>query len=185
MPIIERINAVGASRMWNLGRPGGPHLRLLITTGLGMPARSRGTGTMERAAFSGNVTIGSSIVSGNKGPNCTGALTSLGYNLSNDAAADNTCGFTQPTDRVGVNPELGPLANNGGPTESLLPPSTSPAAGIVPRSTTLNGVQVCPRLDERGVASIGHCAIGAVEPFAISTTSLVNATPGMASARLL
>jgi hypothetical protein len=42
----------------------------------------------------------------------------------------------------------------------------------------LGGVQVCPRTDQRGVASFGNCTIGAVEvPFSIATTSLPNAMP--------
>jgi hypothetical protein len=39
----------------------------------------------------------------------------------------------------------------------------STAIGAIPTSTTLNGVQVCPRTDQQGVASVGNCTIGAVE----------------------
>jgi hypothetical protein len=48
-------------------------------------------------------------------------------------------------------------------TETILPSSTSPAVGVIPPSTTLNGVSVCPRTDQRGVASSGFCTIGAAE----------------------
>ena len=50
---------------------------------------------------------------------------------------------------------------------------------MIPDPTTLNSVSVCPRTDQRGVASIGKCTIGAVEAgFLITTTSLPKATPG-------
>jgi hypothetical protein len=52
---------------------------------------------------------------------------------------------------------LGPLANNGGPTETVLPLPGSPALTTVPNATsvTLSGtpVTLCPTTDQRGVAS--------------------------------
>jgi len=133
--------------------------------------------------YPGTLTIGASIVAGNTGssePNCSrlgGSFTSLGYNLTDDSTGAD-CDFTEPTDKVGVNPDLGALAFNGGPTETLLPAVSSPAIGVIPPNTTLGGVQVCPRTDQRGVASFGNCTIGAVEvPFSIATTSLPNAMP--------
>ncbi len=124
---------------------------------------------------SGNDNLGATIVAGNTGSNCFdgsgGIITSAGYNLTDDATGVS-CGFTQPTDVVNAQPQFGPLADNGGPTETLLPALSSPAIGVIPASpgTTLNGVQVCPRTDQRGVASLGDCTIGAVEvdPFSIT-----------------
>jgi hypothetical protein len=140
-----------------------------------------GNGNHGEGGISGNVTIGASIVSGNNGPNCAGTLTSLGYNLTDDATTNNTCGFSQPTDLVAANPELGPLADNGGPTPTLLPQSTSPAIGVIPTGTPLNGVSVCPRVDQRGLESSGDCTIGSVEPYGSAPappaiTSLVGTT---------
>jgi hypothetical protein len=83
-----------------------------------------------------------------------------GYNLDDD----DSCGFSPVNhSQSGVDPDLGPLQEDGGPTETLLPALTSPAVGVIPNPTTLNGVQVCPRVDQRGVASVGNCTIGAVE----------------------
>jgi hypothetical protein len=50
-------------------------------------------------------------------------ITSQGYNL----ADDTTCGFTQTGDQqaAGLNPNLGPLQDNGGPTDGA-PGATSP-----------------------------------------------------------
>ena len=98
---------------------------------------------------------------------------------------DGSCQFTAVTSLSDKPAGLDPtgLQNDGGPTETILPVLGSPAIGVIPSSpaTTLNGVQVCPRTDQRGVESFGNCTIGAVEgAFLITTTSLPNATPGSA-----
>jgi hypothetical protein len=51
--------------------------------------------------------------------NCAGPLTSAGFNLE-DA---NTCGFNTGSDLPNTDPQLGPLADNGGPTATHLPGS--------------------------------------------------------------
>jgi hypothetical protein len=60
------------------------------------------------------------------------------------------------------NPELGPLQNNGGPTETMAPGATSFAIGQIPAAGS-----VCPALDQRGDArpdsSETACEIGAYE----------------------
>jgi len=86
----------------------------------------------------------------------SGTLTSNGFNL----ASDNTCQLTQPSDKPNVsNPLLGPLQNNGGPTQThaLLPgsPAIDAVTGGCPPPTT----------DQRGVARPqgAACDIGAYE----------------------
>ena len=115
----------------------------------------------------GTANIGATIVAGNTGGNCGGAATSVGYNLTDDTSG-TACGFTQSSDVVNANPDLGSLADNGGTTKTLLPSNNSPAVGKIPLGTTLNGVSVCPGLDQRGVARPQPaggtaCSIGAVE----------------------
>ena len=58
----------------------------------------------------------------------SGTLTSGGYNLVDDS----TCGTPAGTDIIGKDPQLGPLGNNGGPTQTELPANASPAVGAVP-----------------------------------------------------
>jgi hypothetical protein len=125
----------------------------------------------------GGATVGATIIANRLAgfdATCGSPLTSVGYNLSNDQDSDEpaggpgSCRLTQPTDKVGVDPHLGPLANNGGPTETLLPTSYSPAVGVIPAPTTLNGVSVCGSgaVDQRGVSRPSRgvlCTIGAVE----------------------
>jgi hypothetical protein len=122
----------------------------------------------------GTVTLGATIVAGNTattGGNCYAAsansLSSAGYNLTNDKSG-TACSFTAATDRVNKKPLLGHLANNGGPTKTLLPGAKSPADDVIPNHTLpLRGVAVCPSTDQRGVARPGRgetrCTIGAVE----------------------
>ena len=83
---------------------------------------------------------------------------SLGYNFSDDA----TCKFTAPTDRMSAgDPKLGPLAPNGGPTQSQLPLAESPLLDAIPAAACPADVST----DQRGVArpQAGFCDIGAVE----------------------
>jgi hypothetical protein len=135
--------------------------------------------------------LGATIVADNTGgPNCVaydaGSLYSAGYNLTNDETG-SACGFTAATDLVNKNPLLGPLAANGGPTQTMLPGATSPAAGVIPDPVTLRGVAVCPGTDQRGVARPGQgqtrCTIGAAEAgFTNPTTTSVTLSPATVTA---
>jgi CSLREA domain-containing protein len=73
-------------------------------------------------------TIRNSIVANNSTPNIVSAngatITSLGYNLSSENS--NTF-LNQSTDQINVDPNLGPLANYGGPTQTLALLPGSPA----------------------------------------------------------
>ncbi len=123
----------------------------------------------------GSATVGATILADNSSGNCAGpteqgpAFTSLGYNLTNDSPSGTVfCGFTQPTDIGSAEPDLGLLADNGGPTETMLPPASSPEVSVIPTGTQLGGVPVCPGTDQRGVArpqpaTGAACTIGAVE----------------------
>jgi hypothetical protein len=115
----------------------------------------------------GSVSVAATIVAENTGGNCGGTpLDSAGYNLTSDTT-DTACGFDASTDLLNKNPLLGPLAKNGGLTDTMLPAATSPAADVIPNPTTLRGVSVCPGTDQRGVARPGsgetRCSIGSVE----------------------
>ncbi|HEY3958642.1 MAG TPA: right-handed parallel beta-helix repeat-containing protein [Streptosporangiaceae bacterium] len=140
----------------------------------------------------GTITLGATIVADNTGgPNClasgTGSrLVSAGYNLTNDKTG-TACSFTTATDLVNKQPALGHLASNGGPTQTLLPATTSPAADMIPNPKTLHGHPVCPGTDQRGVTRPGlgetGCTIGAVEAgFTNPTTTAVTLTPATVTA---
>jgi hypothetical protein len=57
-------------------------------------------------------TIVANSVSGNDCVSTVGILNSLGYNID----SDGTCGLSSSGDITGMDPLLGPLQNNGGPT---------------------------------------------------------------------
>ncbi len=96
-----------------------------------------------------------SIVANNAGSNCSGPITSSGHNLS----SDNSCGLAGPGDLSNINPLLGPLQNNGGPTRTH---------ALLLRSQAIDaGSSDCPppATDQRGIARPqgSACDIGAYE----------------------
>jgi chitodextrinase len=82
------------------------------------------------------LTMSMSIVAnGQGGPNCGGgqAVTDAGYNVD----TGSTCGFSAAKHSLsGTNPKLGPLATNGGPTQTMALPLGSPAVDAIPASTS-------------------------------------------------
>jgi hypothetical protein len=83
------------------------------TFGGGIYNHGTGTPRIQNSLFANNTL----------GGNCSGALNSLGYNLS----SDNSCSLHGPGDQKGINPKLGPLQNNGGPTQTMALFAGSPA----------------------------------------------------------
>jgi predicted outer membrane repeat protein len=98
------------------------------------------------------------------GTNCAqlGGTTSNGFNFSDDAS----CGFTAATDtQNGGNPNLGALANNGGPTQTRLPQPGSPLIDAVPLASCQADGAAGITTDQRGMTrpSGQGCDIGSVE----------------------
>lgn len=115
---------------------------------------------------SANVKVFATILQGNTNTNCRvdpGAasepITSQGYNMSSDAS----CPFAQATDLNSTDAMLGPLADNGGPTDTQAPSAFSPAIDRI-------AVSDCSAAaDQRGVSRPqgGACDVGAVESSAV------------------
>jgi CSLREA domain-containing protein len=110
----------------------------------------------------GAATLKNTIVAnGPSGRNCAGVITSLGHNLS----IDDTCAFDGAGDLNGTAPMLGPLADNGGSTQTHALLAGSPAIDA--------GSGDCPppATDQRGVSrpqdgdgnGSSICDIGAFE----------------------
>lgn len=128
-----------------------------------------GGGIANTAALSLTNTIVAANIGGSA-PDCSGTLTSGGYNLVQQlegcAIAGNTTG-----NRLGVAPLLGPLMNNGGPTRThaLAPGSPALDAG------TRGQANACAPTDQRGFArpsdgdgnDKASCDIGAFESQAL------------------
>jgi CSLREA domain-containing protein len=144
-------------------------------TNVTIAANSSATGgAVARNAQSGPMTVQNTIIANNTGAapaNCaSAALTGLGSNLE---FPGTSCGFNLVSDRR-ADPLLGPLASNGGPTQTmaLLPFSPAIDAGDF---ATCFAAPVSDR-DQRGVSRSvgagGSCDIGAFESSGSVTTPL-------------
>jgi hypothetical protein len=111
---------------------------------------SSGTVTLQNVIFSGNTTANEySAVA------CHETFGDGGGNVQwpdtkNNGNADTPCAASI----LFADPELLPLADNGGPTETLALPEGSPAIDIG---------SGCPEQDQRGQARVGACDSGAFE----------------------
>jgi hypothetical protein len=106
---------------------------------------------------------------------CGGGITDAGYNIADDA----TCGFSTVR-----HPYLGPLQDNGGPTQTQEPALGSRLLDVIPLGATGNGITLCPSTDQRGVSRPqgSACDVGAVElsptPQNITSSDRGKATAG-------
>jgi hypothetical protein len=129
----------------------------------------------------GGATLANTIVVGNNGDDVNGTVTSLGNNLIGDASESS--GWTSTdltgTDANPLNPELSPLGDYGGPTQTQVPLPGSPAIGAGSIALIPAGVTT----DQRGFARVvgGKVDIGAVE---LQDASVVTVTPPAARGRL-
>jgi CSLREA domain-containing protein len=106
-----------------------------------------------------NSILGANASSGGagSGPDCFGTLDSVGYDLIGDL--DGCTVLSEPTDLLGVAPDLAPLGDYGGPTwtHNLEPSSPAVNNGLLAGS--------CSETDQRGVPRPqgDSCDIGSVE----------------------
>jgi hypothetical protein len=94
-----------------------------------------------------------------------GTLTSSGYNLIGNTNGGS--GFVA-TDLLNVNPKLGPLQNNGGPTQTMAPLAGSPALNA-------GDPAQLGAADQRGVVRRGSVNIGAYQA---SASAFLLTAPG-------
>ena len=128
---------------------------------------------------SGSLKLQNSIVASNGLPNCSGTVTSDGYNLS----GDNTCNLTGSGDLTNANPLLGPLQNNGGTTQTMALLAGSPAVDAGNPSGCTDGQDNLLTTDQRGMPRPDPedkrgCDMGAYESQSNETpTQTPTATP--------
>ena len=144
--------------------------------------------TSEAGVVSGLVTFGGTILAGNGGNDCSGesfSADSLGYNLIGDDTGCNTpssAGDQRGTVNTPIDPLLGPLQDNGGPTFTRALDPSSPAVDSGVNDPTC-GFGVTPYPDQRGIARPqgAACDAGAFEldPSASLLQDLIDAAgPG-------
>ncbi len=149
-----------------------------------------GEGKGSGLSVNGTGTVHNTIIAGNRNSDVdgAGALTSSGYNLIGRGSA--AAAFNRTGDQNGVtDPKLGPLADNGGSTQTREPQPGSPAIdkGDTPLATDQRGL---PR--PRGAADdIGASEVQTVTPpppsekpsLIVTTTQDVVANDGKTSLR--
>jgi hypothetical protein len=126
-----------------------------------------GSGVFSFGDSSTRTEVLSTIISANQGTDVdshtTSSFLSKGYNLIGDGNA--TGSFNQTGDQVIGDdlPGLGPLANNGGPTQTHALLSGSPAIDAIPQGTNGCGTDIAT--DQRGVSRPqgSACDIGSFE----------------------
>lgn len=100
----------------------------------------------------GAVNAKNTIIAGNsasnQGPDFFGSVNSLGYNLIGNAA--DSSGFGATGDLLNQNPLLGPLANNGGPTQTHALLNGSPAINAGGNALAVDGNNQPLTNDQRG-----------------------------------
>jgi hypothetical protein len=107
---------------------------------------------------------------------------SQGYNFADDAS----CNLTATGDQQDAgDPLVGPLADNGGPTQTRLPAAASPLLDAIPPADCETGIAVGIQVDQRDInrPQGSGCDIGSVEvqvdpPPTTTTTSTSTTTPG-------
>jgi hypothetical protein len=123
-----------------------------------------------RGSLTGSLVAGNTAANPDANfPDCVGStsLTSGGGNLIGEAHESGWCMFKETGDAFGteaapINPNLGTLVNNGGPTRTRAPNTGSPA---------INRGGPCPATDQRGLFrfAAAPCDAGAVEVGASAT----------------
>jgi hypothetical protein len=147
-------------------------LTLTNSTVTGNTAAGTNAGALAMAD-STKVGVAGTILSGNGAKSCSAPVNDGGHNLTDPA--DASCGFTTGKHDVLKAPQLGALADNGGPTLTRLPSPTSPALDVVSPGTSTGltdavgggAVQLCASgsTDQRGTTRPqgARCDLGAVE----------------------
>ena len=114
----------------------------VISTTVSNNTAGVGGGLFSSGVGSAGLTVTNTIIANSpSGGDCSGSFTSLGHNLD----SDSTCNLTETTDLPGVDPLLGPLARNGGPTSTHALMIGSPAIDA-------GDDAVAPPTDQRGAS---------------------------------
>jgi predicted outer membrane repeat protein len=173
----------------------GPNRNVVLTntTIANNSASTEGGGIYTEA----ELTLGNTIIAENSAPTGTdakssatvGTVTSAGHNLIGNGDGFE---FTPATgDLVGIDPELGPLQNNGGPTPTHALEATSPAIDAGDNTLAVDADGVALAYDQRGdefdrfIDATGQgeaiVDIGAVESGVINVgpiDAVIDITPG-------
>jgi len=115
----------------------------------------------DRPEIANSLIAGNSVVGGEAKAECYGLVISLGHNLF----GSSTCSSPAPGDIVSDQTLIGPLADNGGPTQTHALLEGSPAIDAGNPVQPGSGGTACQPADQRGVSRPrgNACDIGAYE----------------------
>lgn len=118
-------------------------------------------GTLNTFNLKNSVVSGNLLGTGGTAPDVAGAVTSQDYNHIGNLTGATITGST--ANNTTGNAQLGPLANNGGSTQTHLPSAGSPVVNQIPNSVNDCGTTIV--LDQRGLPRpvLGSCDKGSVE----------------------
>jgi CSLREA domain-containing protein len=117
-----------------------------------------GGGYNQESALGAQISMWNTIVAGNGGGACGGSITGIPRGqFSRNLADDTSCAFATPAEGTTADPLLGPLTNNGGPTDTRAIRAGSPAIDAA-------DTQLCIfSTDQRYAPYVNSCDIGAFE----------------------
>src|SRR5207245_1026079 len=153
----------------------GPYVRSNGTLGLGRGAdlaRIAGTSWLENSI----------LASTTNGANAYGTITDAGHNLSSDSTP------TGPSPLKKIDPKLGPLQDNGGPTKTMAVLTTN-SPGVTANSPAIDAIPATddfPPTDQRGIERpVGAGAdIGAFELGYFVSGQITNGVGGLADVQV-
>jgi hypothetical protein len=155
---------------------GGGTMSVTASTFVNNEGRSGGAISNGGNGGGGTMTVAGDVF----GASCdqaAGTWNDSGYNAGADAsclAADPGTGDFNAgsTDALGLGYAF--LADNGGPTQTVLPLAGSPVIDLIPANTDT----LCPAIDQRGYASApGNCDAGAVQTSGAAGLTLADSSP--------
>lgn len=121
---IENYGTAAINNSTISANTGGSYGNGILNAGVGVVTISSVTIVGNKpGGLAGSITLQNTILAANSNGNCGIILASNGYNLSDDG----TCHLNGPGDMNNTDPLLGPLQNNGGPTQTMALLLGSPA----------------------------------------------------------
>ena len=119
-----------------------------------------GNSSVDATIRGGDWTVSGTLIAGD----CSYVrMSSGGHNIESEG---DTCGFDQPTDQVNVSAadlNLGPLQDNGGPTETHALGAGSLAIDVIPEAECVDADGEPLTTDQRGEPRDAMCDVGAFE----------------------
>ena len=167
--ILQNSTVSGNSAVDDVGaasQGGGVHSSgqlAIVASTIANNSAGEGGGLYAVAPQTGTFSLQNSLISHGTGGACGGSGADT-LSATANVISDATCQFKDPSNLQSINPQIGLLANNGGPTNTHALAPASPAVG---RAAS------CLALDQRGFNRVAPCDSGAYEYRAPTLTAVM------------